>query len=96
MVQYPLFIPDYLARVNLASKYVIILIPAYTHSHLNVEADYLSQGRLVPEWNLLPHIAQVALYHQDLPEMDLFAPLCTNQCQHYTSWRVHDLWEPWG
>ena len=31
-------------------------IPAYLPTHINVDADYLSQGRLVPEWHLLPHI----------------------------------------
>ena len=36
---------------------------SYSNIHiylLNVEDDYLSWGRLVPEWHLLPHIAQTA------------------------------------
>ena len=37
----------------------IILIPVYIPTYLNVEADYLSQGRLVPVY-LFPHIAQMA------------------------------------
>ena len=35
--------------VNLAIKDDTTPIPAYIPTHLNVEADYLSQGRLVPE-----------------------------------------------
>ena len=37
---------------NLASKHGITLIPGYTPTHLNVEANNLSAGRLFPEWHL--------------------------------------------
>ena len=46
--------------LNLADKHSIMLTAVYIPTHLNVEADYLSQGRLAPEWHILPHIAQVA------------------------------------
>ena len=42
---------------NLANKHSITLIPAYIPTHLNVEANYLFWGLLVPEWHLLSHIA---------------------------------------
>ena len=39
--------------LDLAAKHDIALIPAYIPPHLNVEASYLSMGRLVPEWQLI-------------------------------------------
>ena len=45
--------------LNLDHKHGITLIPAYRDTHLNVEVDYLSGGRLVPGWCVLPHIALV-------------------------------------
>ena len=47
--------------LNQADKYVITLIPAYIPTHLNVGANFLSGGKLVPEWHLLPHISWGAL-----------------------------------
>ena len=44
----------------LANKLGITSIPAYIPTHLNEEANCVSQGRLAPEWYLLPHIAQAA------------------------------------
>ena len=35
--------------LNLANMHGIHFFPTYIPTHLNVEADYLSQGRLVPE-----------------------------------------------
>ena len=69
--------------LNLADKHGIILIPAYISTHLNVEADYLSMGQLVPKWYLLPCIAQAACHLWGHPEVDLLASSCTNQCQCY-------------
>ena len=40
-----------------ADEHGITLSPVYIPTHLNVKADYLSQGRLLPEWYLFPHIA---------------------------------------
>ena len=67
----------------LADKHGITLIPAYIPTHLNVEADYLSQGRLVQEWYLLPCIAQAAFQLWGQLEMDLLVSSHTNQYQHY-------------
>ena len=55
--------PPFLSKLacqilNLANRHGITLIPANIHTHLNVEAEYLSQGRLVPNWHLLSCIAQ--------------------------------------
>ena len=46
--------------LNLADMHGIIVLPAYLPTHLNVGADYVSQGRLVSELNLLPHIPEAA------------------------------------
>ena len=56
----------YLSRLacyilSLDNKHGIPLISAYKHTLLNVEANYLSWGMLVPQWHLLPSIAQGAL-----------------------------------
>ena len=58
----------------LTNKHGITLIPAYTPTHLNVEADYLSWDQLLPEWHLLPQVAQAAFCLWGLPEVDLLAP----------------------
>ena len=47
--------------LSLTDKHSITLIPAYIHTHLNVDADYLSWGWLLLEWHLLPKMAQAAL-----------------------------------
>ena len=46
--------------LNVADMYGINLLPAYFPAHVNVEAYYLSQGRLVPEGHLLSHIVEAA------------------------------------
>ena len=57
--------------LNLTDKHGITLIPAYIPTHLNVEADYLSQNWLLLEWHLLPQVAQTAFCLWGLPEVDL-------------------------
>ena len=37
--------------LNLTNKHSITLIPAYMHTHLNVQASHLSQERLALEWH---------------------------------------------
>ena len=54
-------------------KHSITLIPTYILTHLNVEANYLSWGQLLPEWHLPPHMAQAAIHLWVLPEVDLLA-----------------------
>ena len=44
--------------LSLTDKHGITLLPAYIPTHLNVEADYLSWDWLLPEWHLLPQVAQ--------------------------------------
>ena len=65
--------------LHLANKHGITCIPAYFPTHINVEADFLSLRKLVPEW-CLPFIAQWAFQVWSQPETDLLASSCTNQC----------------
>ena len=69
--------------LSLTNKHGIALIPAYIPTHLNVEADYLSQDQLLLEWNLLPWVAHAAFHLWGLPEVDLMASSHSTQCQHY-------------
>ena len=69
--------------LSLTNKHAVTLIPAYIPTHLNVKADYLSQGCILPEWHLLPQVAQAAYQLWHLPEVDLLASSLTTQCQHY-------------
>ena len=69
--------------LDLANKHGITLIKAYIPTHLNVEGSYLSQGRMIPEWHLLPHVTQVAFELWNQLEMDLLVLSYTSQCQHY-------------
>ena len=69
--------------LSLTNKHGITLIPAYIPTHLNVEADYLSRDQMLPEWHLLPQVAEGAFYLLGLPEVDLLASSCSTQCQHY-------------
>ena len=65
--------------LNLADKNGINLIPAYICTHLN----YLPWGRLVPEWHLLPHIAQVAFHLWGVNQRWICWHPNSNQCQLY-------------
>ena len=69
--------------LSLTDKHGITLLPAYIPTHLNVEADFLSQDRLLPEWHLLPQVDQAAFHLWGLPEVDLLVSSCSTQCQHY-------------
>ena len=69
--------------LNLTDKHGITLISAYIPTHLNVEANYLSWGQMLPEWHLLPQVAQAAFHLWGLPEVDLLVSFHTTQCQHY-------------
>ena len=63
--------------LSLTDKHGITLLPAYIPTHLNVE------GQLLPEWHLLPQVAQAAFHLWGLPEVDLVASSHSTQCQHY-------------
>ena len=69
--------------LSLTDKHGITLLPAYIPTHFNVEADFLSRDRLLPEWHLLPQVAQAAFPLWGLPEVDLLASSHSTQCQHY-------------
>ena len=69
--------------LSLTNKHGITLIPAFIPTHLNVEADYLSQDQLLLEWHLLPQVAHAAFCLWGLPEVDLLASSHSTQCQHY-------------
>ena len=69
--------------LSLTDKHGITHIPAYIPTHLNVEADSLSQDQLLPQWHLLPQVAHAAFCLWALLEVDLLASSCSTQCQHY-------------
>ena len=69
--------------LSLTNKHGITLLPVYIPTHLNVEAEFLSQDRMLPEWHLLPQVAQAAFRLWGLPEVDLLESSCSTQCQHY-------------
>ena len=48
--------------LSLTDKHGITLIPAYISTYLNVEADYVSQDQMLPEWHLLPQVTHAAFY----------------------------------
>ena len=69
--------------LSLTDKHSITLLLANIPALLNVEADFLSWDRLLPEWLLLPQVAQAAFCLWGLPEVDLLASSHSTQCQHY-------------
>ena len=69
--------------LSLTDKHGITLILAYIPTHLSVEADYLSPDWILPEWHLLPQVAQAAFHLWGLPELDLLASSLSTQCQYY-------------
>ena len=80
------FFPRLVCQIlSLTDKHNISLIPTYIPSHLNVEASYLSWGHLLPEWQLLPHIANMAFNLWGLSEVDLLVYSDSTLCQHYYS-----------
>ena len=48
-----------LCMLMLEDRHSITLVPAYIHSHLNVEANYLSWVRLILKWHLLPCVVYI-------------------------------------
>ena len=69
--------------LSLTNKHGITLVPAYIPTHLNMEANYLSQDWMLPEWHLLPQVAKAAFHLLGLPKVDLLASSHSTQCQHY-------------
>ena len=48
--------------LSLTDKHGVTLIPAYIPTHLNVEANYLSQDQMLLQWHLLPQVAHPAFH----------------------------------
>ena len=69
--------------LSLTDKHGITLIPAHIPTHFNVEADYLSQDGMLPEWHLLPQVSHAVFCLWSLPEMDLLTSCHSTQCQYY-------------
>ena len=69
--------------LSLTDKHGITLLAAYIPTHLNVEADYLSWDQMLPEWHLLPQVAQATFHLWGLPDVDLLASSHSAQCQQY-------------
>ena len=69
--------------LSLTNKHGITFIAAYIPTDLNVKASYLSQDQMLPEWHLLPQVAQAAFHLWGLPEVDLLVSSHSIQCQHY-------------
>ena len=69
--------------LSLTNKHGMTLLPAYIPTHFNVGADFLSWDWLLPEWHLLPQVAQAAFHLWGLSEVDLLASSHSTQCQHY-------------
>ena len=69
--------------LSLTDKCGITLIPAHIPTHFSVEANYLSWDQMLPEWHLLPQVAQAAFHLWGLQEVDLPASSHSTQCQHY-------------
>ena len=81
---------------NLAGKHGITIIPVIILTHLNVEGNYLFQGRLVLQWHLLHHITQAAFHLWGQPKVDLLPSWHTNQWQLYLTLEIYLLWGALG
>ena len=74
VVQCLLFFPRLACQIlSLTDRHGITLIPEYIPTHLNLEADYLSQDQLLPEWHFFPQVAQADFHLWGLPEVDMLA-----------------------
>ena len=94
VVQHLLFFPGWPARYRVwLTSTGITLIPVYVPTHLKVEADYLSQDWLLPEWHLLCQMAQTAFhafgaFHGGGPSWHLLILL---NASIITLWKLHYL-----
>ena len=66
--------------LSLTNKHGITLISACIPIHFNVEANYLSWDQMLPEWCLLPQVAQAAFHLYGPSQMDLLASSHSTQC----------------
>ena len=65
--------------MNQANMHCTYFLLAYIHAHLNVKADYLSQGRLIPDWCLLPYKAEATFQLWGQLEVDGYVGILTYQ-----------------
>ena len=83
--------------LSLTDKHGITLIPVFIPAYLNMEANYLPWDQMLPEWHLLPQVAQAGFHLWGLPEVDLLESSLSIQCQHYyVFWNLHYLWGALG
>ena len=69
--------------LSLTDKHDITLIAAYTPTHLNVKANYLSWDQMLLELHPLFWVVHAAFHLWGLPEVDLLASSHSTECQHY-------------
>ena len=81
--------------LSLTDKHSITLIPGYILTHLNVEANYLSQGRFL-EWQLLPHIAKLHFYFRVHKSWICLHPHISCGVSIITPLKIYHLQGHWG
>ena len=94
-------VSPFLSRVvyqilSLTDMHSITLIPANITTHLNVEANYLSKDQMLPEWHLLPQVAQTAFHLWDFQSWTCWHLLIPLNASIIAHWNLHYLWGPWG
>ena len=77
--------------LSLTNKHGITLLPAYIPTHLNVEADFLSQDQMLLEWHLLPQVAQAA-FHLWVQRWTSWNLLILLNANIISLWKLHCLW----
>ena len=82
--------------LSLTDKHVITLIPAYIPTHLNVEADYLSQDWLLPVWHLLLRWLRQLFTFGAFHRWTYWHLLILLNASTISLWKLHYLWGPWG
>ena len=94
VVQYLLFFPGWPARYWVQQTRTILLL--FQCTFLPISMRRLIWGHLLPEWHLLPQMAQSACDIWGLPEVDLLASSIQLNASIITPWKHHYLWGPWG
>ena len=82
--------------LSLTNKHGIILLQAYIPTHLNVEADFLSQDQMLLEWHLLPQVAQTAFHFGAFQRWTCWHLLVLLNANIILLWKLYCLWGPWG
>ena len=81
--------------LSLTDKHGITLLPAYIPTHLNVEADFLSWDRWLPEWHLFPQVAQAAFTFGAFQRWTSWHLLILLNASIISLWKLHCLWGSW-